>query len=96
MGGRVKKKKGGGVFKYGYASFSFTVLEICKPEDLIQREQHYIDLLRPYYNLCRTAGSTLGKAHTEETKVKIGDSKSGTPPSPIPTIRIVGLGKVGK
>lgn len=36
------------LLKYGYSSFSFTILEICKPEDLIQREQHYIDALLSY------------------------------------------------
>lgn len=66
------------LLKYGYSSFSLTILEICKKEDVIQREQHYIDTLCPEYNICKTAGSTLGKTHTAETKEKIGVTKSGT------------------
>lgn len=62
----------------GYESFSLHILEYCKLEDLIKREQYYLDTLRPEYNICKTAGSTLGKLHTEETKVKIGATKSGT------------------
>jgi group I intron endonuclease len=63
---------------YGYESFSLHILEYCKLEDLIKREQYYLDTLRPEYNICKTAGSTLGKLHTEETRVKIGATKSGT------------------
>ncbi|KAF2135058.1 uncharacterized protein K452DRAFT_240071, partial [Aplosporella prunicola CBS 121167] len=32
---------------------------------LIQREQYYLDLLKPEYNILRTAGSSAGYNHTE-------------------------------
>jgi group I intron endonuclease len=46
------------------------ILEYCDSEDLIKREQYYLDLLEPKYNLLTKAGSTLGYKHTEETLVK--------------------------
>jgi group I intron endonuclease len=57
--------------KYGEAAFTFGILEPCTPEECIEREQYYIDLLSPPYNLAPTAGSTLGYKHTEEDKKKM-------------------------
>lgn len=54
------------------------ILEYCSVENLIQREQYYIDTLNPEYNICSTAGSTLGKLHSEKAKDKIRNSKKGT------------------
>ena len=34
--------------------------------------------MKPTYNLCITAGSTLGISHSEDTKEKISISKKGT------------------
>lgn len=44
---------------------------------MIFREQYYIDLLKPEYNICLIAGSTLGKKHSESTKEKISKSIKG-------------------
>jgi group I intron endonuclease len=66
------------ILKEGYSAFSLTILEYCDEKKLIQREQYYIDLLNPDYNLCRTAGSTLGKLHSEKTKENISETKKGT------------------
>lgn len=46
--------------KYGYSNFSLEILEYCDPALAISREQYYIDLLKPIYNLAKVAGSTLG------------------------------------
>lgn len=54
------------------------MLEYCSKEDLIQREQYYIDTINPEYNLCRTAGSTLGRLHSEGAKAKISGAKKGS------------------
>ena len=56
------------IFKYGISQFYFVVLEYCEIEDLIKKEQYYIDQLNPIYNILRTAGSSLGYQHTEEYK----------------------------
>ena len=48
------------LLKYGYSNFSLEILEYCDPIDTIKREQHYLDLLKPEYNILTTAGSSLG------------------------------------
>jgi group I intron endonuclease len=44
--------------KYGEASFSCSVLEVCGRDALIPREQYHIDTLAPFYNLRPIAGRT--------------------------------------
>lgn len=68
--------------KYGKDSFIFEVIENLEitdniKEDLLEREQFWIDNLRPEYNILLVAGSTLGYHHTEETKQKISNSTKG-------------------
>jgi group I intron endonuclease len=55
------------LLKYGYSRFSLEVLEYCDKEQLILREQFYIDNIKPEYNLSPTAGSSLGLKRSEET-----------------------------
>jgi group I intron endonuclease len=59
------------LLKYGYENFSLYILEYCNSSIIIEREQYYIYLLNPLYNICRIAGSTLEKEHTAKTKNKI-------------------------
>ena len=66
------------LLKEGYSSFSLYILEYCKKEDLLEREQHFFDLMKPTYNICTVAGSTIGRLHTIITKQKISDIKKGT------------------
>jgi len=56
--------------KYGEQSFIFEILEECEAHDLIIKEQHYIDLLLPEYNICKIAGSCLGSKGTPESNLK--------------------------
>lgn len=63
------------VNKYGIDCISFNVLELCEKENLIQREQFYIDTLKPKFNICKVAGNTLGKPHKQETKNKIRNAQ---------------------
>lgn len=56
---------------YGEGAFDFMLLEVCGKDDLLVREQHYMDTLNPEYNICRVAGNTLGVLHTAETRVKM-------------------------
>jgi group I intron endonuclease len=53
--------------KYGYSDFSLLILEYCEPDLCIEREQYYIDLYKPEYNILKLAGSSIGYTHTEET-----------------------------
>lgn len=54
------------LLKYGYSNFILDILEYCELQDVISREQHYLDLLNPEYNVLKIAGSNLGYKHTEE------------------------------
>lgn len=65
------------LLKYGYSNFSLDILEYCSIENVIRREQYYIDLLKPEYNILKVAGSTLGFKHSEETKAKMSISNTG-------------------
>lgn len=66
------------LLKAGYSAFRLYILEYCDKEILIQREQYYFDLFKPVYNICTTAGSTLGRLHSEEAKERISKSKLNT------------------
>jgi group I intron endonuclease len=60
----------------GPDSFCFTILEhVERMEDLLAREQHYIDTLNPDYNISRTAGSNLGMKFTPEHRTRISDAR---------------------
>lgn len=61
--------------KYGYSGFKLEILEYCEPELAIVKEQYYIDLIKPEYNILKTAGSSLGYKHTEETMSKMKGRK---------------------
>jgi group I intron endonuclease len=55
------------LLKNGYSNFSLEILEYCSPENTILREQYYMNLLKPDYNILKTAGSLRGFKHSEET-----------------------------
>lgn len=61
--------------KYGINNFVFEVIEEC--ENVLEREQFYIDNYKPQYNICITAGSNKGIKFTKEHKEKIGLSNKG-------------------
>jgi len=58
------------ILKYGHGNFKLDILEYCSQDVLLKREQYYIDLLKPEYNILSIAGSTLGYKHREETLEK--------------------------
>ncbi len=66
--------------KYGEESFEFVELECCEKEELIKREQHWIDELRPFYNIAKLAGSSLGIKRSEELKKRLSDIRKGKIP----------------
>lgn len=68
--------------KYGSFVFEFLVVEETLIEDLITREQHYIDTLNVCdinigFNIAPTAGSSLGIKRTEYTVERIRASRLG-------------------
>lgn len=65
------------LIKYGYSNFSLDIMEYCEPNVLISKEQYYIDILKPEYNILKIAGSNLGFKHTELAKTKMSAKKLG-------------------
>lgn len=49
------------ILKFGYQNFSFTILEHCEEKDLNKREQYYIDIIKPQYNIRKIVHSDKKK-----------------------------------
>jgi hypothetical protein len=61
------------LLKHGYSNFRLEILEYCGIEELLEREQYYLDNLTLQYNTVKKAGSTLGYKHTPESITKMRD-----------------------
>lgn len=59
--------------KYGEGSFSARIIEVCEPtqETLIEREQFWLDLIKPTYNCSMTARVSLGAVFSEERRANM-------------------------
>ena len=47
------------LLEFGYENFTLEILEYCDKNIIIEREQYYIDLLKPEYNIQSIAGIVL-------------------------------------
>ena len=65
------------LLKYGYSSFSLEILEYCEPIKCLEREQYYLDLLKPELNILKKAGSPLGYSHSDKAIKQISNSLIG-------------------
>jgi group I intron endonuclease len=65
------------ILKYDYSNFELSILEYCNREVLLKREQYYMDLLKPEYNMLKFAGSKYGVKLSEKTKLLIGLASKG-------------------
>lgn len=63
--------------KYGADAFNFQVIELCFFLMLLPREQHYIDILCPEYNVLPTAGSNLGMKFSDEARANMSAAHKG-------------------
>lgn len=59
------------LLKYGHSNFTLEILESCPIISLTEREQFYMDLLIPEYNILKNAYSLLGYKHSQETILKL-------------------------
>lgn len=71
---------------HGYSTFSLMILEyidikdMTKPEArklVLEREQYYLDLLSPHYNILKLAGKSLGFKHFPEVIDKFSSNNKG-------------------
>src|ERR1700728_3400298 len=65
------------ILKYGYKNFSLNILEYCEKNVLIEREQYYINILKPKYNILKIASSRFGHKLSEETKKALSVASRG-------------------
>ena len=71
------KKLQNHINKYGIDDLEFNIVENCNKEELIRREQIFINKLNPYFNICKIAGSSLGIKRSIETCNKISEKAMG-------------------
>jgi group I intron endonuclease len=63
------------LLNHGYSNFSLEILEFCKSEYLLIREKHFIDLLKPAYNISQDPSAPMsGLTHSDETRKKMSDT----------------------
>ena len=63
--------------KYGIGDLVFSVLEFCNKENLLIKEQIYLNSLNCQFNTCKVAGSCYGTKKSEEFRKKISVLTSG-------------------
>jgi group I intron endonuclease len=68
--------------KYGALSFEFKVLEYCKPDEVLTREQHFLDAYqhygRQFFNIAKSVTAPgLGIVVSQETRMKLSASLKG-------------------
>lgn len=68
--------------KYGEENFIFKPLLICAPSAVLMYEQRALDVYRPSYNTCPTAGNSSGVKHTEATRARMSAANKGKKLSP--------------
>ncbi len=61
------------LLKYGFSNFALEILEYTDINNVLEREQYYMNLFKPQYNIVETAGSTLAYKHTQESLDKMRD-----------------------
>ena len=69
------------ILKYDYHNFMLGILEYCSIEKLIEREQFYLNVLTPKYNILKTAGSSLGYRHSYSSLEKMSQPRPNFSPS---------------
>lgn len=70
------------IMKYGHDNFTVLILELVESnknlkKDLLNKEQYYLDLLKPVLNINPIAGYSLGYQHSEETKQLLSKLRMG-------------------
>lgn len=84
--------------KYGEEATIFSILEVVENlEEVISKEQQYIDKLNPAFNICPTAGNCSKRRHTKESKEKMSkNSKGKCPEATLQNLRKMAEERKGK
>lgn len=62
--------------KYGLSSFKFSVICKCNPNLRLHLEQCYLDSIKPYFNVSKSATAPMqGRKHSEATKLLFKNRK---------------------
>ena len=66
----IKQKRSihNALLKYGHENFTLEILEYCQENELMKREQYYLDLYNPKYNILKFAYSPLGRVVGKKTR----------------------------
>jgi len=59
------------LLKYGFSNFRLEIIEYSYKYNVLTREQYYMNLVKPKYNIVEIVGSTLGYKHTPESLAKM-------------------------
>lgn len=86
--------------KHGTNNFEFLVLELCKIETIIEKEQYWIDKTECFldingYNILQNAYNSKGYKHTEESLILISEISKRRKPNPksIKAMQIANTGR---
>lgn len=60
--------------KYTEEYFQFNILEYCEPELRFNREQYYLDILKPEYNFSQSVIANIGRDLSKNTRDKISNT----------------------
>lgn len=81
------------LLKYGHDNFSVFILEYCSVELLDKREQYWLDLLSPEYNILTNVKSSRGYKHTADSLTRMRGKRPNFIPNPEHLKKLVFLAK---
>lgn len=76
------------VNKNGIDSINFYIIEECNLEDIINREQYYINILKPVFNSRITAESNRGHKFSNNTKLNMSKAQQNWRKDKVITIKL--------
>jgi len=65
------------LLKHSNDNFTLDILEYCEINVLIEREQYYMDLLKPEYNILEAANSRIGSKHSLKARALMSIKQRG-------------------
>lgn len=63
--------------KYGESDLVFSILICCEKENILDREQFFLDSIKPWFNNSKKAGNCLGVKHSLESRHNMSKSHIG-------------------